>query len=116
MELLWRCNGVIFVPVVAGLRLTEVVVPPVVDIHEDITLCCRFDTDGEKLYSVKWYKDDFEFYRFMPGNSPQTQIFPRTGIVLDVSEGQAFGIWRILVKNSQKELKHNQLRRVVSGV
>ncbi|XP_054272866.1 uncharacterized protein LOC128993133 [Macrosteles quadrilineatus] len=71
--------------VVASLRLTEVVVPPVVDIHEDITLCCRFDTDGEKLYSVKWYKDDFEFYRFMPGNSPQTQIFPRSGIVLDES-------------------------------
>ncbi|XP_046671218.1 uncharacterized protein LOC124361219 [Homalodisca vitripennis] len=30
---------------VTSLRLTEVVVPPYVDIHEDITLCCRFDTD-----------------------------------------------------------------------
>ncbi|XP_046671215.1 uncharacterized protein LOC124361217 [Homalodisca vitripennis] len=46
---------------VTSLRLTEVVVPPYVDIHEDITLCCRFDTDGEKLYSVKWYKDELEF-------------------------------------------------------
>ncbi|KAG8296161.1 hypothetical protein J6590_063896 [Homalodisca vitripennis] len=68
---------------VTSLRLTEVVVPPYVDIHEDITLCCRFDTDGEKLYSVKWYKDELEFFRYMPGNTPHTQIFPRPGIVLD---------------------------------
>lgn len=66
------------------LRLTEVVVPPVVDIHEHVTLSCHFDTDGEKLYSVKWYKDEFEFFRFMPGNSPRTLIFPRSGVTLDV--------------------------------
>lgn len=59
--------------------------PPVVDIHEHVTLSCHFDTDSEKLYSVKWYKDEFEFFRFMPGNSPRTLIFPRSGVTLDVS-------------------------------
>ncbi|KAG8296155.1 hypothetical protein J6590_063890 [Homalodisca vitripennis] len=51
---------------VTSLRLTEVVVPPYVDIHKDITICCRFDTDGEKLYSVKWYKDELEFFVVPP--------------------------------------------------
>lgn len=38
---------------------------------------------GSYLYSVKWYKDDHEFFRFLPESS-QTQIFPRPGVKVEV--------------------------------
>ena len=36
---------------------------------QNATLLCRYDlTDGEELFSLKWYKEDTEFYRFTPEN------------------------------------------------
>lgn len=46
---------------------------------------CKYDLQGEKLYTVKWYKDGNEFYRFLPGESPEVQIFDVTGVHVDVS-------------------------------
>ena len=31
---------------------------------DDARLSCEFDMEGGTLYSVKWYKDDNEFYRY----------------------------------------------------
>ena len=31
-------------------------------------MCCRFDMEGEEVYSVKWYKAGHEFYRYIPGD------------------------------------------------
>lgn len=46
---------------------------------------CKYDLQGEKLYTVKWYKDGNEFYRFLPGESPEIQVFDVTGVHVDVS-------------------------------
>ena len=48
-------------------------------------MTCEFDLGGKGLYSIKWYKDEFEFYRYMPDNRPPVQSFPVPGINLDVS-------------------------------
>ena len=42
--------------------------------------------EGDILYSVKWYKDDLEFYRFVPNDRPKLQVFPQKGIHVDVSK------------------------------
>ena len=34
----------------------------------------------ETLYSVKWYKNHREFYRFLPKDQPKQQIFKIEGI------------------------------------
>uniref|UniRef100_A0A1B6KMV3 Ig-like domain-containing protein n=1 Tax=Graphocephala atropunctata TaxID=36148 RepID=A0A1B6KMV3_9HEMI len=70
---------------VAGLRLTELVGPRYPDRGENVKLTCNFDTDDANLYSVKWYKDENEFFRYMPDNRPQIQVFPLTGVMLDES-------------------------------
>ncbi|KAG8201679.1 hypothetical protein JTE90_012744 [Oedothorax gibbosus] len=49
-------------------------------------LTCLFDLGGEKLYSVKWYKDDKEFYRFFPSLNPQFMAFQAPGIYVDLSK------------------------------
>lgn len=46
---------------------------------------CKYDLQGEKLYTVKWYKDGNEFYRFLPGELPEVQVFEVPGVHVDVS-------------------------------
>ncbi|KAF0312138.1 hypothetical protein FJT64_017129 [Amphibalanus amphitrite] len=42
--------------------------------------------EGHSLYSVKWYKDDVEFYRYMPKNNPAKLVYPdMPGIDVDTS-------------------------------
>ncbi|XP_072757221.1 uncharacterized protein [Anoplolepis gracilipes] len=49
-----------------------------------IDLRCEWKiTGGSGLYSVKWYKDDHEFFRFLPDSSQRTQIFPRPGVKVE---------------------------------
>jgi hypothetical protein len=40
--------------------------------------------NGEALYSVKWYKDGYEFYRYVPRDQPPAQVFTLNGISVDV--------------------------------
>ena len=54
--------------------------------NKSITLTCDYDLHGERLYSVKWYKSNSEFYRFGPVYDPQKQVFPLPGINVNVSE------------------------------
>lgn len=42
--------------------------------------------DGtESLYSVKWYKDNEEFFRYVPRMSPSIQSYKVDGVRVDVS-------------------------------
>lgn len=41
--------------------------------------------NGEALYSVKWYKDGYEFYRYVPRDHPPAQVFDQNGVNVDVS-------------------------------
>ena len=50
-----------------------------------VKLECHYDMEGEALYSVKWYKDGREFYRFVPRDDPPGSVFPQPGIAVDVS-------------------------------
>lgn len=47
------------------------------------------DDDGdvaeERIYSVKWYKDNEEFYRYVPRSNPPQQSYRVEGIRVDVS-------------------------------
>lgn len=47
-----------------------------------------FSGTSEALYSVKWYKDDEEFYRFLPKSNPPQHSYRVEGIRVDVSIAQ----------------------------
>jgi hypothetical protein len=68
------------------LRLVSLKVPPTADIFEPVTLICEYDLESRNLYSVKWYKDECEFFRYMPDYEPHSQAFPTPGLTLDVSK------------------------------
>lgn len=47
--------------------MLEMVVPDQVILGEMASLHCLYDMEGEELYSVKWYKNGHEFFRYIPG-------------------------------------------------
>ncbi|CAL4101267.1 unnamed protein product [Meganyctiphanes norvegica] len=52
----------------------------------DATLTCQFHLDGEQLYSVKWYKNDKEFYRYINNEWPAPQqAFHISGALIDLA-------------------------------
>lgn len=69
------------------LRLTEIRIPNHTVKNTSARLECHYDLDGEALYSVKWYKDGNEFYRYVPRDMPPAQVFPLQGVLVDVSYG-----------------------------
>ncbi|KAE8738063.1 hypothetical protein FOCC_FOCC016466 [Frankliniella occidentalis] len=62
------------------MRLLELRVPPHTVARLPVQLECRFDMEGETLYSVKWYKDGHEFYRFVPTDTPKQFNFQVHGV------------------------------------
>ncbi|KAF5289855.1 hypothetical protein FQA39_LY14968 [Lamprigera yunnana] len=67
-----------------GLKDVAVTVPQAATVGDTVTLQCRYNLEGEPLYTVKWYKGQSEFYRFLPKELPNTQVFPLPGIDVDV--------------------------------
>nr|CAD7402020.1 unnamed protein product [Timema cristinae] len=76
--------NVIVVAEAVSLRLVEVRIPVHAVRGQDPRLECHFDLQGEALYSVKWYKDGNEFYRFVPRDMPPAQLFPLPGVAVDI--------------------------------
>lgn len=67
------------------MELEKLLVPSHAIRNTSVTLECHYNLQGETLYSVKWYKDGNEFYRYVPRNQPPAQVFPLPGVTVDVS-------------------------------
>ncbi|XP_047002786.1 uncharacterized protein LOC124620160 [Schistocerca americana] len=72
-----------------GLKLLEARIPSYVVRNQSVTHQCLFDLEGEALYSVKWYKDGREFYRYVPRDAPPAQLFPLAGVTVDMESSNA---------------------------
>lgn len=74
----------------ASIQLLRLDVPKMADPRwEKVILKCEYDLGGEDLYSVKWYKDGAEFFRFMPGSRPPGRNFSVDGIYVDVNKSDS---------------------------
>lgn len=67
---------------VGGVSITHLSVPEIVDVGATAILTCRFNLQNQTLYSVKWYKDGGEFFRYMPTLHPETHYFKVEGVHL----------------------------------
>ena len=77
------------IPKVLGLSLTQVHVPPFGLGGQSVDLGCEYDTQGEQVYSVKWYKGGLEIFRFIPSNNPPMAVFSRTGVSINTERSNA---------------------------
>ncbi|KAL0881798.1 hypothetical protein ABMA27_001579 [Loxostege sticticalis] len=71
------------------LRVVGVSVPPFKQRGESATLTCDYELEGGKLYSVKWYRDHEEFYRFMPKLRPPQRAHSLDGVTVDLDKSTA---------------------------
>ena len=58
-------------------------------------LKCHFSLEGDKLYTLTWWKDDRQFYQVIPKNDPKTVVYTVPGVQVDVSIMVAWRIARI---------------------
>lgn len=56
-------------------------------------LGCQYDLEGDPLYSVKWYKDGDEFFRYSPQSSPNIMYFRLNDVIVDVSNYIRWGLF-----------------------
>ena len=81
----WFKQNFIFLIGLNGVRLVNVNVPSYRFRGENAVLKCIYDLEGEQLYSVKWYKDGSEFFRYIPGDPDQRiTTFSLPGVTVDV--------------------------------
>ena len=69
---------------ILGLTVTNVQVPPIIEVGKDGLLRCEWNLDGETLYSVKWYQGLKEIYRYTPSKQQPIQIFSNDFLQVDV--------------------------------
>jgi len=69
-----------------GLIIRRIEVPPAIPMGASVLLQCDFDLETDILYSVKWYKNYVEFFRYLPINGKDfLQDFKLNGVYVDVS-------------------------------
>ncbi|XP_047736325.1 cell adhesion molecule 3 [Hyalella azteca] len=66
-----------------GLQWLRFTVPRWVVEGADVQLTCQFDVEKDMLYSVKWYKQGREFYRYVPAEPRMKQDYPLPGVIVD---------------------------------
>lgn len=70
-----------------AIKLLRIEAPERPHAGTPVKLRCVYETKGDKLQSLSWYKDGHEFYRYQPyERTKQVLIFNQTGVTLDVSK------------------------------
>ncbi|XP_047739235.1 uncharacterized protein LOC125178759 [Hyalella azteca] len=65
-----------------GIRVVEVVVPAVVTAGQAVVLECRYEEEGDKLYTLKWWRGDDQFYQLVP---PKRSYYHASGVSVNMS-------------------------------
>ncbi|KAK9503425.1 hypothetical protein O3M35_009980 [Rhynocoris fuscipes] len=63
---------------------------------------CHYELEGDNLYAVKWYKENEEFYRFVPKSNPPTASYKVEGIKVDhqLSDSRQVALRNVNLKSS----------------
>lgn len=73
---------------VAGLSVAvkniTITLPEAVVQGDSVTLRCDYDLEDQNLYSIKWFRDESEFYQFVPKEIPATKVFDVDGVKIKV--------------------------------
>ena len=67
--------------------MLRVSVPPVLLRGETAALACEYELGSDRLYSVTWYKDHDEIYRYVPRAATQKHSYLVDGVHVEVSPG-----------------------------
>lgn len=75
-----------FIAAIGALHIERLVVPGAAKQGDDLQLSCYYHLeDGENLYALRWYKDEKEFFRYMPKETPAQRVFNASGVRINAS-------------------------------
>ncbi|XP_033177962.1 uncharacterized protein LOC117234618 isoform X1 [Bombus vosnesenskii] len=86
LKILWFVH---IVGICSGLREVRIQIPTAVKKGDSAILNCWYDTEGDLLYAVKWYKGGQEFYRYAPNEIPVVKTFPIGNLTVKKSESNS---------------------------
>ncbi|XP_050692667.1 uncharacterized protein LOC126983681 [Eriocheir sinensis] len=69
-----------------SIKVERVVVPSIVEAGSNVLLECLYEEDGDKLYSLKWWRGDDQFYQYVP---PSRHAFPVSGVAVNLTATNA---------------------------
>ncbi|XP_038218115.1 uncharacterized protein LOC119836740 [Zerene cesonia] len=81
----FTCTTFQFIGTVSTLKFLQIHVPKAVLTGQNAELMCTYELEGAQLYSIRWYRNMIEFYRYVPKESPATKVFPVAEIKVDVA-------------------------------
>ncbi|XP_076063409.1 uncharacterized protein LOC143038274 [Oratosquilla oratoria] len=73
------CNGT------QAIKITNFVVPETLEGGKESKLLCEWQTEGDQLYSLKWYVGLHEFYRYTPAGVSPKQVFASDAFTVDLT-------------------------------
>uniref|UniRef100_A0A6G1SQ75 Ig-like domain-containing protein n=1 Tax=Aceria tosichella TaxID=561515 RepID=A0A6G1SQ75_9ACAR len=72
-----------------AIRLVRIEAPHSIQAGQQLKLRCLYETRGDKLQSLAWYRNGREFYRFQPFERRQPVLaFNSTGVHVDLSKSR----------------------------
>ncbi|XP_072941012.1 uncharacterized protein [Epargyreus clarus] len=71
------------------LRIVRVSVPSYRVRGQATQLDCDYELGDDTLYSVKWYRDNEEFYRYMPKYDPPKHAYKLEGVKVDLTKSDS---------------------------
>ncbi|XP_040575762.1 uncharacterized protein [Lepeophtheirus salmonis] len=72
-----------------GLYNLRVNIPEIAQRGRDVIFNCTYSLEADKLYAIKWYRGNYEIFRFVPSENPKKKTFPLLGF--NVSEEKSTG-------------------------
>lgn len=84
-----------------ALKDMRMVLPAAAQVGQPVQLSCQYDLEGSPLYSIKWYRDDSEFYCFVPKEQPATRLYPDQGIAVDLARSDSNNVTLLNVTRAQ---------------
>lgn len=68
-----------FLVPVCGLSNLQLQIPAIVLKGQSPQFECSFNLESDTLYAIKWYRGNYEIFRYLPSEFPQTKTFPLLG-------------------------------------
>ena len=68
------------------VRVNALHMPPFALEGSDVTLTCHYHMASLRLYSLKWYFNDREIFRYIPSERPSLVALPADAVTVEVSK------------------------------
>ena len=68
------------------MRDLKVYIPDTVLRGHNIQFNCTFTLEDEKLFAIKWYRGNYEIFRYIPSGEVAKKTFPLEGYNVSVSK------------------------------